>query len=281
MKTYLDCIPCFMSQALKAARLTTDNEIIHKKMLDFAGNHLKTISLDKTPAENGAKIYSKVREMTGVFDPYKRIKRQSIDDAKEILPKAREIINNSDDKLLTAVKIAIAGNIIDFGVNNVFNINDDLDRIIDQDFAINDYDKFAEEVSKAKKILYIGDNAGESVFDKLLIEQMAKPTIYATREVPVINDVIIPDAIDSGLSEVAEIISSGSPAPGAILHLCNNEFLDIYNSADLVISKGQGNYEGLSDEKRSIFFLLKAKCHVIANDIGVKTGDIVLKGINI
>lgn len=270
-----------MSQALKAARLTTDDENIHKQMLDFAGNHLKSISLDKTPAENGAKIYSKVREMTGVFDPYKRIKQQSIDDAKEILPKAREIINNSENKLLTAVKIAIAGNIIDFGVNNVFNINDDLENIIQQDFAINDFDKFAEEISKAKKILYIGDNAGESVFDKLLIEQINKPTIYATREVPVINDVIIPDAIDSGLSEVAEIISSGSPAPGAILHMCNNQFIDIYKSADVVISKGQGNYEGLSDEKRSIFFLLKAKCHVIANDIGAKTGDIVLKGINI
>ncbi len=281
MKTYLECIPCFMSQALKAARLATDDEKIHRQLLDFTGNYLGTISLHKTPAENGEKIYSRIREITGVFDPYRKIKKQTIDEAIEIYPKAKELVKKSENKLLTAVKIAIAGNIIDFGINNTSNIADDLERIIHQDFGINDFDNFSREIYRANKILYIGDNAGESVFDRLLIEQINKPTVYATREKPVINDVIISDAIDSGLDKVAKIISSGSPAPGAILHLCNKEFVDIYNSADIVISKGQGNYEGLSDQKRPIFFLLKAKCPVIAKDLDVNVNDIILKGINI
>lgn len=280
MKTYLDCIPCFMNQALKASRLATNDEKIHRQMLDFSGKYLATISLEKTPAENGAEIYKHIREATGVYDPYKEIKNRSISEAFDIYPRAKEIINNSENKLLTAVKIAIAGNIIDFGINNNFNIKDDLERIIHQNFAINDFEIFEKEIQKAKKILYIGDNAGESVFDKLLIEQINKATIYATREVPVINDLVIEDAINSGLNEVAKIISSGSPAPGAILHLCNKEFIEIYNSADVVISKGQGNYEALSDEKRTIYFMLKAKCPVIAKEIGVNLNDIVLKGIN-
>ena len=125
--------------------------------------------------------------------------------------------------------------------------------------------------------LYLGDNAGESVFDKLLIETINKPVFYATREVPVINDVIIDDAIASGLNSVAEIISSGSPAPGIILPLCSDEFLSVFQKADMIISKGQGNYEGLSDADRNIFFLLKAKCPVIAKDLNVNVNDIILK----
>lgn len=280
MKTYLDCIPCFMNQALKVSRLATNDEKVHRQMLDFSGKHLSSISLEKTPAENGAEIYKQIRYITGVYDPYREIKDRSIKEAKEIYPRAKEIINNSENKLLTAVKIAIAGNVIDFGMNNKFSIKDDLEHIIHQNFAFNDFSTFEKEILKAKNILYIGDNAGESVFDKLLIEQINKPTIFATREFPVINDLVIEDAINSGLNEVAEIISSGSPAPGAILHLCNKEFMEIYNSADVVISKGQGNYEALSDEKRKIFFMLKAKCSVIAEEIGVKINDIVLKGIN-
>ena len=150
-------------------------------------------------------------------------------------------------------------------------------RILKQDFAILDFDVFERQISKAKNILYIGDNAGESVFDKILIEEINKPVIYAVREEPVINDAIYEDAIESGLDEVAQIISSGSKAPGTILELCNNNFIEKFNNADVIISKGQGNYEGLSDVKRSVFFLLKAKCHVIARDLNVNEDDIILK----
>ncbi len=277
MKTYLDCIPCFMNQALRAGRLATKDDKIIKKLLDETGEMVKNIPMTATPAENGEIIYRKIREITGVFDPYEKIKRQSINEAKSLYTDLKQKITNSKTPLETAIRIAIAGNIIDFGIDKKFDLQADLEKILYQDFAIFDYEDFAKSLDNAELVLYLGDNAGESVFDKLLIETIGKKTIYATRQVPVINDVIIQDAIDSGLDEVAEIISSGSPAPGTILHLCNDNFIEIFNKADVIISKGQGNYEGLSDAKRSIFFLLKAKCQVIARDLKVSTGSIILK----
>ena len=144
-----------------------------------------------------------------------------------------------------------------------------------------DFDKFEKQLKIADSVLFLGDNAGESVLDKILIEELNKPVTYVVREVPVINDVTEEDAIASGISEVAEIISSGTTAPAVILSLCNNEFIERFNNSKMIISKGQGNYEGLSDVNQPVFFLLKAKCFVIANDLNVKENDIVLKGINV
>ena len=281
MKTFLDCIPCFMHQTLRAGRLATNDEHIIKQLLDEMGDLIKRIPMDKTPAEVGEIIYANIRKFTGENDPYKEIKIRSIAEAKAMMPKLKSIINQSENRLLTAIRIAIAGNIIDFGMSKKFNLNEDVTYILKQDFAKLDFDEFAEHLANAKTILYIGDNAGESVFDRILIEEMNKKTYYAVREVPVINDVVLEDAYLSGLGEVAEIISSGSHAPGTILSSCSTEFNQLFNEADLIISKGQGNYEGLSDEKRALFFMLKAKCPVIARDLGVEENDIVLKGINI
>lgn len=281
MKTYLDCIPCFMQQTLRAGRLATDDEFKIKKLLDDTGDLIKQLSMEKTPAEVGEVIYAKIREITGIDDPYKEIKAKSIAEAKAMIPDLKTILEKSDNRLITAIRMAIAGNIIDFGMSKKFDLKEDLNRILAQEFAYFDFETFENQLKKANTILYIGDNAGESVFDRILIEEMGKKTYYAVREVPVINDVVFEDALESGLDEVAEIISSGSHAPGTILTTCNAKFNQLFKSADLVISKGQGNYEGLSDEKRPLFFMLKAKCHVIAQDLKVKENDIVLKGINV
>ncbi|NQU80126.1 MAG: DUF89 family protein [Bacteroidetes bacterium] len=280
MKTYLDCLPCFMDQALRAGRIATNDEKKIKKLLDSIGALIKDVPMGNTPPETGDVIYRKVREITGVADPYKKIKKTNIKEALSLYPELKKIVSTSGNKLLTAVRLSIAGNVIDLGVNKKFNISEDVGKILKQDFAILHFDEFAEQVKKARSILYLGDNAGESVFDKILIEELKKPVIYVVREIPVINDVTLEDAIDSGLDEVAEIISSGTSAPGTILDLCNDAFLERFNNADLIISKGQGNYEGLSNTHRPLFFLLKAKCSVIAKNIGVEEGDIVLKGIN-
>lgn len=281
MKTYLACIPCFMQQAYRTSKLATDDQKKIKAVLDSVGEMIKSVSMENTPPETGDVIYKKIREVTSNHDPYKEIKQKNIDEALELYADLKEIVKNSDDPLLTAIRIAIAGNVIDLGVNKKFNIVEDLQKILKQDFAVFDYDAFREQLSQAKSILYIGDNAGESVFDRILIEQMHKPATFVVREIPVINDCIIDDALASGLQDVAEIISSGSTAPATILSLCNKEFLDRFKNADLVISKGQGNYEGLSEVNRSVFFMLKAKCKVIANDLAVQENDIVLKGINV
>jgi len=276
MKTYLDCLPCFMSQALRAGRMATNDEKKIKFLLDEVGCMIKDIPMENTPPETGDLIYQKVREVTGVEDPYKKIKESNINEALSLYPKLKQLINNSPNKLLTAIRIAIAGNVIDLGVGKEFNILEDVDKILVQEFAIFDFEEFKYQLEKAKSILYLGDNSGESVFDKILIEELNKPVTYVVRDVPVINDVTVEDAVNSGLDEVAEIISSGSSAPGTILNLCNDAFLERFNNADMIISKGQGNYEGLSNVDRSVFFLLKAKCAVIASNLGVKENDIVL-----
>ncbi|MCD6129607.1 MAG: DUF89 family protein, partial [Deltaproteobacteria bacterium] len=219
--------------------------------------------------------------ITGEFDPYKEIKKESTEKGLALYPSLKDEVEKSNDKLLTAIRIAIAGNVIDFGVNRNFNIEEEIDTVLKKDFAIFDYDKFKDYLDKSDEILYIGDNAGESVFDRILIEVMKKPVIYVVREMPVINDVTYEDAVQAGIDKVATILSSGTSAPGTVLETCNEEFKEIYRNSKFVIGKGQGNYEGLSDEKHLIFFLLKAKCWVIADDIGVNEGDIVLKGINI
>ncbi|MCD4772742.1 MAG: ARMT1-like domain-containing protein [Bacteroidales bacterium] len=280
MKTFLDCLPCMMSQALRAGRMATNDEKIIKELLDSIGAMIKDIPLENTPPQTGDVIYKKVREITGVIDPYKKIKEANIQEALSLYPELKEIIRKSDNKLLTAIRIAIAGNVIDFGVGKDFNIAEDIKNALQQDFGIFDFNEFVKHLEKANTILYLGDNAGESVFDKLLIEELNKPVTYVVRDIPVINDATYEDAVASGIDKVAEIISSGSSAPAVIPELCNNDFMERFNKADMVISKGQGNYEGLSNVKRSVFFLLKAKCHVIANDLKVKENDIILKGIN-
>ena len=277
MKTYLDCIPCFMQQALRAGRIATSDEEKIKEILDKTGEIMANISMQSTPPETGMMVYQTVKEISGVEDIYKELKKQHIAETKAIYPELEQLVARSDDKILTAIKIAIAGNIIDMGVNKTFDIVKDVKNILNQDFAIFDYESFKEEFQKAENILYIGDNAGESVFDKILIKALNKPVKYAVRSIPIINDATMEDAIASGLDEVAELIESGSKAPGTILDLCTPEFRHIFNTSDLIISKGQGNYEGLSDCKRPVFFLLKAKCKIISKQLELKEKSIIIK----
>jgi len=277
MKTYLDCLPCFLSQALRAARIATDDEKKIKKVLDEVGMMLRNIPLESTPPESGRLIYHKVSEITGNLNPYRKIKSASTKKALSLYPALKSQVEKSNDRLLTAVRVAIAGNVIDFGPNRAFDIEKEIDDTLKRDFAICNFGRFKDCLAEAREILYIADNAGECVFDKILIEEMKKPVIYAVRDVPIINDATYEDAAEAGIDKVGTIFSSGTDAPGAILKTCNVEFNEVFNHSKFIISKGQGNYEGLSNERRPIFFLLKAKCHVIADDIGVNEGDIVLR----
>jgi len=260
--------------------MATDDEKKIKELLDVVGCMIKDIPMEHTPPETGEVIYRKVRELTGVEDPYKSVKQSSIQEALDLVPELKKMIDEADDRLLAAIRLAIAGNLIDLGVRRQFVLTDEIGKIMNQDFAIFDYAAFRKHLDNTSSVLYIGDNAGESVFDRILIEELGKPVTYAVRDIPVINDVTMEDAIASGIGDVAEIISSGSTAPGAILRFCNALFLEKFEHSDLIISKGQGNYEALSEVNRPVFFLLKAKCKVIAGDLDVRVDDIVLKGIN-
>ena len=277
MKTYLDCIPCFFKQALFAARAAVDDEGTIKEVLDKVGMLVSKIPLESSPPETGRQIYETVRQVTGVDDPFKSLKEESIDKALALYPSLKEIARKAKDPLEKAVRLAIAGNVIDFGANPDFELEKDIQEVLHQEPAINHYQAFKDKLATARNILYVGDNAGETVFDKILIEAMGRPVTFAARESPIINDATTEDAIRSGLGEVATVISSGSDAPGTVLEGCSDDFLDLFKEADLIISKGQGNYETLSNERGPIFYLLKAKCPVIAKDLGVEVGDTVIK----
>jgi uncharacterized protein with ATP-grasp and redox domains len=276
MKAALDCYPCFFMQALKTSRIVTSDEKKILEILNEVSVTLPRIPFDVTPSEIGRQVYRIISARTGVKDPYRKLKDEFIRQALSLYPEMKKLIESSKDRLMTAVRLSIAGNIIDFGAHAKFDLKKDIERILSQDFAINHYPQFCKALARAKKILYLADNAGETVFDRLLIEELHKPVLYAVRESPIINDATREDALLSGIDEKAEIISSGCDAPGNILKFCSEEFLKAYQSAGLIISKGQGNYEGLSDEKRPIFFLLKAKCSAIARELRVEEGSIIL-----
>ena len=277
MRTYLDCFPCFLNQALRAARIATDDEKKIKRVLDEVGMMLRDIPLDSTPPESGRLIYRKVNEITGDSDPYREIKKESTQKALSLYPYLKSRVEKSSDRLLKAIRIAIAGNVIDFGAYENFDLSLEVDEVLEKDFSVFDYNKFKHGLDKAREILYLGDNAGECVFDRILIEEIKKPVTYVVRAAPIINDATYEDAVQAGIDSVATIVSSGTDAPGAILETCSTEFNKLYLNSNFIISKGQGNYEALSNERRAIFFLLKAKCRVIADNLGVRVGDIILK----
>ena len=262
-------------------RIATEDEGRIKKLINEVGMMLRDIPAESTPPESGMLIHQKVREIIGNPDPYKEIKDETTRKALSMYPSLKIQVKDSDDRLMTAIRISVAGNVMDFGVTRDFDIEKDVIEILRMGFAICDYKEFVSRLDQTDNILFIGDNAGECVFDRILIEEMNKPTVYVVRDIPVINDATYDDAVHAGIDRVATIVSSGTKAPGTVLKTCSENFRAFYNNSSFIISKGQGNYEGLSNEKRPIFFLLKAKCHVIADDIGVEEGDIVLKGINV
>jgi len=238
---------------------------------------LQESSKGATPPEIGTRIHQIVREITGSDDPYLKAKQKAREMATALLPKLRSLIALSGDPLDTAVRISIAGNIIDFGPNPDYDLWEVVERVLSQDYEINDLIVLREELKTAESILFLGDNAGESVFDRLLIEVIEKPVIYVVRGGPVLNDTTMEDALSVGMNEVAEIVDNGARVPGTILSLCSNEFQALFHSADLIIAKGMGNYETLSDVPAPIFFLLQVKCPVIGKDVGAPTGSIIVK----
>lgn len=277
MNTYLDCIPCFLKQALFAARAATNDDKRIKEVLDRVARLTPSIPLGNPPPETARLVYGAVREVTGVEDPFKAHKEKSIQKALSLYDELKSLVKNSKDPLHTAVRVAIAGNVIDLGVNQAFDLEAEMKDLLQRRLSARHYRCFTQNLEKARTVLYLGDNAGETVFDRILIEALGRDTVYAVREVPIINDATFEDAEKSGISEVARIVSSGCDAPGTILKRCSPEFLEIYNNSDLIISKGQGNFESLSEEKGPVFFLFKVKCPVIAGHIGVDIGEMILK----
>ena len=283
MRTYTECIPCFLSQALEMARLVTGNELVHKEILDEVARLVPSFSLGCTPPEMARMIQKVLNDKIGPVDFYKQIKGQSNDMALALYPKLKQKVRDSANPLLTAVEIAIAGNVIDYAAKNTLNIEKEIENLfidgcVNTKKTVFDFESFAQDAVTARRIVYLADNAGEVVFDRVLIEEFGPEAevIYAVRDKPVINDALIEDARKCGIEGRARIMSSGVDAPGTILRYCSEEFKNVFRAADMIISKGQGNYEALSEEKGRIYFLFRAKCPVIARHANVPLADAVL-----
>ena len=247
MKTYLKCIPCFFKQAIEAGKMTglPDDEI--KTILDKVAMQIPEIDMTSSPPVIGRIIHKIIREQTNNPDPYKEIKQKSNEIALAIYPNLKKIVQNSESRLLKAVEIAIAGNIIDYGAIFNLNINKEINLILNSEedkiknestkhFAYIDFIKF---LKRTNVLLYLADNAGELVFDRILIEEIkaAYPgiSIYcAVRGNPIINDCLINDAVMCGIDKITTVISNGSDAPGTILDLCSREFMDIWIKSDFL-----------------------------------------------
>lgn len=281
MRIFLDCIPCFVRQALDSARLVTDDEQIHEKVVREVLRLAADLDMSQSPPVIGQRIHRLIRKLIGNTDPYRELKQRFNRLALELCAELEERIRTSEDPMETAVRLAIAGNIIDLGVKTSIK-ESDVEKIIRDcltaDFDIRQVEEFRNAVSRAEKILYLVDNAGEIVFDRLLIEQLPleKVTVVVKGE-PVINDATMEDADVAGLTRIVEVIDNGSDAPGTILESCSQAFRNCFAESDLVIAKGQGNYETLSDADKNIFFILKAKCPVIARDLGCEVGEMILR----
>jgi uncharacterized protein with ATP-grasp and redox domains len=237
---------------------------------DMAGLYNKMCDNFSAPVFS-RELHTILKQYTNNPDLYKEAKRQSNDMVLNMYPDLKYRILLSDNPFDTALRLAIAGNIIDLAVSNNFNLEATIDKVIHSDFAIDHSNELKQAISKANTVLYLGDNAGEIVFDKLFIENIMHPNLfYAVRGVPVINDATIEDAKYIGMDKVAKVVSNGYYAPSTILEKCSLEFKDLFQQADLIISKGQGNLEGLLDKTaKEVYYLLMVKCEVMADFLSV------------
>ncbi len=269
MKTSVDCLPCILRQALKISRLSGSNEGMQLKVAREVAARLSRVDMDKTPAENCMHVYKLITELSGKADPYFDIKKRLNREVLKIQPLLRKEIERADVPLITALRLALLGNKIPAGRGRLL----DPDEIIAQSKlmspVVDNLRSLLETISalgKGGKVLYLADNAGEIVYDSLVVECLVERGLEVTvaaKGKPVVTDALVDDAIESGLERIAGVITNGTACSGTPLGQCSEEFLDNFNRADLIISKGQGNFETLAQQKKEIFFIFTIKCHVV------------------
>lgn len=272
-----ECLPCLINQIIKVAKMTkaSNKEALYHRVFEY----LSTLDFTMTNPEVIGATFEMLKLHINNDDPYKNIR----DYYNELFLKEIDIFEAKIDSFDKAVKYAIIGNIIDFNPIHNSSISDItrwFDNVDNLQLTIDHIDKMIKDIKKAKSILYLGDNCGEICLDKILIKKIKEinPAIniyFGVRGKPVVNDSIMEDAYFVGIDQEATIISNGDNSLGTILHRTSQEFRSIYKTADIIIAKGQANYESLSEEKKNIYFLLMVKCNVIAKYIGVDLKSLV------
>ncbi len=274
MIAYSDCIPCLINQGLNAVRkLRLDKDIEKQIALEIAKYISSFDSIDKSPAYYAYYIQSIVKRYTNCEDPFYEVKKLSNKVALEATKNIQSL------SLEDALFLSGAGNAIDFAIMNPQDVSELIKQIFEMEKGKFEIDKLKEKLETSHTILIVGDNAGEIVFDKLLAKSMReqqKKVFYAVKGYPILNDVLMDDAKEVGMDEYCQVISNGSGKVGTDLNDCSKEFLDVFYGVDVVISKGQANYETLSGADRDVFFLLTVKCFPIQSEINSQKGKVCL-----
>jgi uncharacterized protein with ATP-grasp and redox domains len=283
MKISRECIHCLARQAVEIAEEATSNVIMQEEIIKRSLKELGEMNFNETAPEIAFRMHQHAKSITGINDPYIRLKEQYNEIAKAIYERIidEKWLDKTDDRFDMACRLAIAGNIIDFSVGLKIEQSDVVKSVEDSikhDIYGTGTAALQEAVKKSKKIMYIADNAGEIIFDKFLIENLPLDKVtYVVKGGPIVNDATMHDAISTGIVDLVKVIDNGHPAQGTILKDCSSIFKREFSEADLIISKGQANFETLSDIKdKTIFYLLRAKCSSVANAIGCKQMDYVL-----
>jgi len=279
MRVHLDCFPCFLRQSIIALRIGTKDELLRERILKSILPEIQIADISRPPAYATTFIHRKIRQMLGK-DPFEELKSEYNKIALGLYPSLKKMVGKSQDPLWTATRLAIAGNVIDFGIFTSVDIEGATDKALNNPLAVDDFEIFKKAISNADTIVYLADNAGEIVFDRLLIETLisfGKSVTVVVKGEPVINDSTLKDALESGLTRICQVIDNGSDAVGTILVWTSSAFQDTFNNAQLVISKGQGNFETLIGIQRNIFFLFQSKCNVVSKELGLSRGSMLLK----
>mgnify|MGYP000109068881 CR=1 FL=1 len=275
MKAELDCVPCFVRQVLQAVRIVSSDPSVHEQMVREMLPWIAEMDFRQPPPVFAQHVYRRLRDLTGVADPYESIKIHLNRMATQVVSRLTARLETATDPLLTAAKLAIAGNVIDLGASDDVSESDvveSVNQVLAQPLG-GDIEQFRQAVGRARRILYLADNAGEIVFDRLLIDTLGPGRItMAVRGEAVLNDATMADALAAGLPEICDVIDNGSDAPGTLLDDCSNAFCRQFDEADLIIAKGQGNFESLSEYKGNIFFFFKVKCPVVATHAKLPVG---------
>lgn len=286
MKSNIECIPCIINQSIKTCRIANADEALLLDIVKKVMLGLQNADLNSTPPGLSRNAWNIINKELGNKDPYRNIKDYYNKEILQVEPKLQHIIDKDNDPSYTALKLVITGNIIDFGAKNhvdkdlVFNM---INEVKKSPLIIDHSQVMFNAILGSQNLLYIGDNAGEIVFDKVFIRFLKKHyphlhVTFAVRGGPIINDVTREDAATTGIDKLADIIDSNDNTPGIVLEKAGKEFIEHFNSADVIIAKGQGNYESLSNiNKPNLFHLFMAKCKMVAEEMGVAQLSLVCK----
>ncbi|MDY6793784.1 MAG: ARMT1-like domain-containing protein [Actinomycetota bacterium] len=282
MRLDAECYPCMMSQAMRAAMLSG---LGGEKLLDvmrWTAGFLQELDPSTTPPAAAAVFYDRVKELSGHEDPFKLLKHESNIAAQRLLPRLLSEIDASPEPLAFALKTSIAGNIIDFGAHEApADLESNIDMIMNHDPFIDHTDPLKNDLEVASTVLMICDNAGEIVMDRLLLEVLSSlyPNIdftVAVRGGPAINDATLEDAREVGMEKFSRVITTGLAMAGVDLESCSPQFRSAFHNYDVIIAKGQGNFETLDQRSENIYFLFQVKCDCVSRFLGAEKYSAVL-----